>query len=74
MKKLYQILQIAFGGVLGAYFGTSLYRYCDYVRRPGLHAARSRPWYAGIRAGGALTAAILLVLTLCMWRIKRRWK
>ena len=74
MKKLYHILQMTCGGVLGAYLSTSLYRYCGYVRRPGLYAAQSAPWYAGIQVGGALTAAILLVLALCMWRIKRRWK
>lgn len=74
MKKLYQILRTAILCVVGVFFGTSIYQYIDYRRRPDLYALTSTPWYTSIQIGAIFTAAVVLILLLAMRIVKRKMK
>ncbi len=74
MKKLYQILRTAILCVVGVFFGTSIYQYIDYRRRPDLYALTSAPWYTSIQIGVIFTAAVVLILLLAMRIVKRKMK
>ena len=74
MKKLYQILRPAILCVVGVFFGTSIYQYIDYRRRPDLYALTSAPWYTSIQIHAVFTAMVVGVLLAGMWFLKRRMK
>ena len=74
MKKLYQILRTAILCVVGVFFGTSIYQYIDYRRRPDLYALTSASWYTHIQSGAIFTAAVVLSLLLAMRIVKRKMK
>lgn len=74
MKKLYQILRTAILCVVSVFFGTSIYQYIDYRRRPDLYALTSAPWYTSIQIGAIFTAAVVLSLLLAMRIVKRKMK
>ena len=74
MKKLYQILRTAILCVVGVFFGTSIYQYIDYRRRPDLCALTSASWYTRIQIGAVFTAAVVLSLLLAMRIVKRKMK
>lgn len=74
MKKLYNTLKVALWCVMGVFFGTSIYQYIDYRRRPDLYALTSAPWYTSIQIGAIFTAAVVLILLLAMRIVKRKMK
>ncbi len=74
MKKWYSILKTVMWCVIGVYAGSSIYQAYDYMKRPGLYAMNSAPWYLSIVVNGLITAAVVAVLLIFMKIIKRMKK
>lgn len=71
MKQLYRVLKIFLWCVIGVFLGTSIYRCWDFHARPSLYALTSAPWYTDILLSGACTAALVIILLILMYCIRR---
>ena len=74
MKRLYYILKVLLGCLVGVFAGSSLYRCWDYAQRPDFYAMQSAPWYLPILVTGVLTAAAAVLLLIVMRMLKRKMK
>lgn len=74
MEQACKFLKIFFFVQLGGCAGRVLARYLDYVNHPGLYAAQSAPWYAGITLTLVLTAVTAGLTALAWWLVRRRLK
>ncbi|MCF0135553.1 MAG: hypothetical protein HUJ69_03925 [Lachnospiraceae bacterium] len=75
MKKLDTLLNIIMGSSAGVFLGHALFKWLDYKKHPALYAAWSAPWYTSVMVYGAAaltTVAIVLVIKLILWWVKRR--
>jgi hypothetical protein len=59
---------------VGAFIGTSLYKWYDYKKYPDLYAMQSAPWYLGIEINAIFTLAIVVAILIVMWVVKKRMK
>ena len=73
MKRLYYILKVLLGCLIGVFAGSSLYRCWDYAQRPDFYAVNSAPWY-GLLVNGVLTAVAALAILLVLFLLKRKIK
>lgn len=71
MKQLYRVLKILLWCVIGVFLGTSIYRCWDFHARPSLYALTSAPWYTDILLSGTCTAALVIILLILMYCIRR---
>ena len=71
MKQLYRVLKILLWCVIGVFLGTSIYRCWDFHARPSLYALTSAPWYTDILLSSACTAALVIILLILMYCIRR---
>ena len=74
MKRLYYILKVLLGCLIGVFAGSSLYRCWDYAQRPELYAMDSAPWYGQLLVNGVLTAVAALTILLVLFLLKRKIK
>ena len=74
MKKLYDVLKIAFWCVIGVSLGVSLYTCWDYHTHPGLYALQSAPWYLSIQIHAVVTVVICRVLAIVLWGLRKKMK
>lgn len=72
MKKVYNTLKVFLWCWIGAFIGSSLYRYVDFRSHPGLYAMQSAPWYTSIGVGAVFTALVVAVLLVAMWAIRKK--
>jgi hypothetical protein len=72
MKKLYQILNIAFWCFLGIFIGNGIYAYIDYRTYPELYAMQSMPWYFRIQVFAVVTAVVEVILFAAMRMVKKK--
>lgn len=74
MKRLYYILKVLLGCLIGVFAGSSLYRCWDYAQLPELYAMDSAPWYGQLLVNGVLTAVAALAILLVLFLLKRKKK
>ena len=74
MKTLYKALKIALWAYIGAFIGSSLFRWWDYTARPGFYEVQSAPWYLSIQINAVFTAIIVFLLLIAMYFIKKKLK
>ena len=74
MKRLNHLLNIILGASIGVFIGRSLFRWWDYSTHPSLYAMQSAPWYTSILMHGAVTAAIVILITLVKLIVRRHKK
>lgn len=72
MKKLYNVLKIMLWSFIGIFIGSSLYKWYDYKNHPDLYAMQSAPWYLSIEISAIFTLAVVSVILIIMWIIKRK--
>lgn len=72
VKRCYAVLRIVMWSVIGVFIGGSLYKWYDYKTHPDLYAMQSAPWYVGIEISALCTAAIVMVMLIMMWAIRKR--
>jgi hypothetical protein len=59
---------------VGAFIGTSLYKWYDYKKYPDLYAMQSASWYLSIEINAIFTLAIVSAILIVMWVVKKRMK
>ena len=74
LKRLYDILSVARWCAVGVFIGTSLYVVFDHIAHPDLYAMTSAPWYSAIIVNALLSAAVIALLLIARFFIKRRLK
>ena len=74
MQRLYYILQVLLGCLLGGFAGSSVYRCWDYAQRPELYAMDSAPWYGQILLSGTVTAVVAAILLIVLKILKHKMK
>ena len=74
MKRLYYILKVLLGCLIGVFAGSSLYRCWDYAQRPELYSMDSAPWYGQILLSGTVTAVIAAALLNVLKILKHKMK
>ena len=74
MKRLYYILKVLLGCLIGVFAGSSLYRCWDYAQRPDFYAVNFAPWYGQLLVNGVLTAVSALTMLLGLFLLKRKIK
>ena len=74
MRKFLDILNILRWCMIGAFIGTSLYKYYDFCRYPDLYAIQSAPWYLSIEINAIFTVIIFLIITVIRMVLKRKMK
>lgn len=74
MKRLYYILKVLLGCLIGVFAGSSLYQCWDYAQRPDFYAVNSAPWYGQLLVNGVLTAVAALAILLVLFLLKRKIK
>lgn len=61
--KINNFLNVLMGSFVGAFIGSSVYKYLDYKNKPDLYAMQSAPWYTGIQVTGI---ALIIILVICI--------
>jgi hypothetical protein len=61
-------------GFVGAFIGTSLYKWYDYKKYPDLYAMQSAPWYLSIEINAIFTLVIVVVILIIMLVVKKKMK
>lgn len=74
MRRLNQIMDVILGSFLGIFVGHSIYECWNYYAHPDWYARQSAPWYSSILLYGAFTCAVLLIVLVCKWLIRRKRK
>jgi len=74
MKRLYYILKVLLGCLIGVFAGSSLYRCWDYAQRPDFYAVNSAPWYGQILLSGTVTAVVAAILLIVLKILKHKMK
>lgn len=74
MKRLYYILKVLLGCLIGVFAGSSLYRCWDYAKRPDFYAVNSAPWYGQILLSGTVTAVVAAILLIVLKILKHKMK
>ncbi len=74
MKKFYTALKIMMWSVIGVFIGGSLYKWYDYKTRPDLYAMQSAPWYLVVATSAVITMAVVLIMLVIMWLIRKKLK
>lgn len=74
MKRLYYILKVLLGCLIGIFAGSSLYRCWDYAQRPDFYAVNSAPWYGQILLSGTVTAVVAAILLIVLKILKHKMK
>lgn len=74
MKRLHEILKIAFCCNIGVFAGMSFYQYYDFKTHPGLYTMQSAPWYYAVLLHGAAALVIAVALAVGMRLVKRKIK
>ena len=74
MTRLYYILKVLLGCLIGVFAGSSLYRCWDYAQRPDFYAVNSAPWYGQILLSGTVTAVVAAILLIVLKILKHKMK
>ena len=74
MKRLYYILKVLLGCLIGVFVGSSLCRCWDYAQRPDFYAVNSAPWYGQILLSGTVTAVVAAILLIVLKILKHKMK
>lgn len=72
MEKVYHILKIAIGCVIGVFVGTSIYHCVDYSMHKDLYMLTSAPWYLSIQINALFTIVIVTILLVIMYILKKK--
>ena len=74
MRKIYFMLKILLWSFVGVFIGSSAYKYYDYKNHPGFYEFQSAPWYLSIEINAAFTAAVIAVILVIMWIVRKKLK
>lgn len=69
---LIKVLDNLIGALLGVFAISSILKYLDYLRHPGLYEVHSAPWYLSIQINAIFTGLILLLAFLLKYYLLRK--
>lgn len=72
MEKVYHVLKIAIGCVIGVFAGTSIYQCVDYSMHKDLYMRTSAPWYLSIQINALFTIIVGTILLVIMYILKKK--
>jgi uncharacterized membrane protein YgaE (UPF0421/DUF939 family) len=64
LKKYIRLLNTMIGSAIGVFIGHVAFHYFHYKTYPGFYQMQSAPWYTSSIIYGAVTIAIILILTI----------
>ena len=73
-KKINGILNTVMGSCIGVFIGHGIYVFWDFRTHPDLYAMQSAPWFTSIFVYGIFTIALLILLGIIKWMIRRKVK
>ncbi len=71
---LKRILDNLMGALAGVFLISSLLKYLDYRKNPGIYEINSAPWYTSILVNGAFVVIIFLIILIIKYLLIRREK